>query len=309
MSPTISIGVPVYNGENFLAECLDAALAQDLPITELLISDNASTDATPDIAQEFARRDPRVRFVRQPQNTGAAANHNYVIGHTSGDLYKTATHDDLMAPAFVRRCVEALAAHHSAVVAFPRTTYINAAGEVIGDDDGPIMWTHAATPSGRLHDLFVDHASSYLHHCYPVMGLMRRSALSATRGIQPFQSSDAALLVELALRGDFVEVPEHLYLKRLHEDTSMASNRTPEEFATWFDPANAQRAPLPRSRLLAAYTTAVLQAPLSPGERLRCLGEVGGWLGRDRRWRVIGGELKEWGTNRARRLRATASRA
>ncbi len=133
------------------------------------------------------------------------------------------------------------------------------------------------------------------------MGVVRRQALRQTRGIQPFQSSDAALLMELALLGDFVEVPEPLYLKRLHDDTSMRANKTAEEFAVWFDPTNANRPPLPRAHLLASYTTAVFRAPLTASERAKCLAEVAGWLSRERRPRVIGGELRGWLSWRLRR--------
>jgi glycosyltransferase involved in cell wall biosynthesis len=294
VSKRISIGVPVYNGENFLAECLQGLIDQDYDALDVLISDNASTDATPDICQEFVRRDARFRYVRQHENIGAGPNHNYVIESTTGPLYKTATHDDVTGAGFLHTCVDALEDARQAVVAFPRTRYVNPDRSLIRDYDDPIIWSHATTPSGRLHDLFVDHAHSYLHLCYPVMGVVRREAMNQTRGIQPFQSSDAALLVELALLGDFVEIPEPLYLKRLHDDTSMRANHTAEDFAEWFDPRNAGRPPLPRAHLLQSYVTSVLRAPLTPGERARCLTEVGGWFTRERRPWVIGGELRGW---------------
>ncbi len=55
MSKSISIGVPVYNGENFVAECLQALAEQDYEPLDVLISDNASTDATADICNDFVR--------------------------------------------------------------------------------------------------------------------------------------------------------------------------------------------------------------------------------------------------------------
>jgi glycosyltransferase involved in cell wall biosynthesis len=302
VSKSISVGVPVYNGENFVAECLEALAEQDYEPLDVLISDNASTDATADICMEFVRRDARFRYVRQAENVGAAANHNFVIGHTTGELYKTATHDDVVGSSFLRRCAEALDIAPEAVIAFPHTRYIDADGGVIRDYDQRICWTHSPTPSGRLHDLFADEFATYLHLCYPVMGLMRRDALRTTRGIQPFYAADATLLVELALLGDFVEVPEPLYLKRLHDDTSMRANQTPEDFVAWYDPRNAGKSPLPRSRLFASYVTAVLRAPLSPTEKGACLSEVGGWFMHERRWKVIGGELKGWATTQVRHL-------
>ena len=69
-APLVTIGVPVRNGEDFLAEALDSALAQEYPNLEILISDNASVDATPDICRRYAEADPRVRWWRNAENAG-----------------------------------------------------------------------------------------------------------------------------------------------------------------------------------------------------------------------------------------------
>ena len=68
---TASIGLPVYNGEQFLAQAIESVLAQTLGDFELVISDNASTDATEDICRRYAARDARVRYHRLGENVGA----------------------------------------------------------------------------------------------------------------------------------------------------------------------------------------------------------------------------------------------
>ena len=70
--PRVTIGLPVYNGENYLAELLDALLGQSYEDFELVISDNASTDATAEICRHYEKRDSRIRFFRQPSNVGLA---------------------------------------------------------------------------------------------------------------------------------------------------------------------------------------------------------------------------------------------
>ena len=77
--PRLSIGLPVYNGENYLAESLDALLGQTYEDFELIISDNASTDGTADICRRYGKQDSRIRYVRQPRNLGCAPNHNVVV--------------------------------------------------------------------------------------------------------------------------------------------------------------------------------------------------------------------------------------
>jgi cellulose synthase/poly-beta-1,6-N-acetylglucosamine synthase-like glycosyltransferase len=70
-APRVSIGLPVYNGERFLAGAIASILAQTYTAFELIICDNASTDRTGEICRDFASKDPRVRYHRQPRNFGA----------------------------------------------------------------------------------------------------------------------------------------------------------------------------------------------------------------------------------------------
>ena len=77
--PRLSLGLPVYNGEEYLAESLDALLGQTFEDFELIISDNASTDGTDEICRRYAEKDSRIRYVRQPKNIGATPNHNFVF--------------------------------------------------------------------------------------------------------------------------------------------------------------------------------------------------------------------------------------
>src|SRR5262245_8709621 len=63
-SPRLSIGLPVYNGERYLAEAFDCFLAQSFQDFEIIICDNASTDRTAEICRSYAQRDPRIRYYR-----------------------------------------------------------------------------------------------------------------------------------------------------------------------------------------------------------------------------------------------------
>jgi glycosyltransferase involved in cell wall biosynthesis len=90
----VSIGMPVFNGEQFLAEAISSLLAQTHSDFELLLSDNASTDRTPEICSMFARKDSRIRYVRQQDNIGAAENFKFVLKNTSGPFFMWAAADD-----------------------------------------------------------------------------------------------------------------------------------------------------------------------------------------------------------------------
>ena len=94
-APRLSVGLPVYNGENYLAESIEALLGQTYEDFELIISDNASTDSTADICRRYAKQDSRIRYIRQPRNIGLSPNHNFVLQEARGELFKWAAADDL----------------------------------------------------------------------------------------------------------------------------------------------------------------------------------------------------------------------
>ena len=79
--PRLSIGLPVYNGETFLAESLEALLGQTYEDFELIISDNASTDGTTEICHRYEKQDSRIRYIRQPRNIGL---HSQITTSSSG---------------------------------------------------------------------------------------------------------------------------------------------------------------------------------------------------------------------------------
>src|SRR5215211_4893186 len=99
--PQVSIGLPVYNGERYLALCLDSMLAQSFKEFEIVISDNASTDQTAEICRSYQNKDRRIRYFRNEQNAGAAWNHNRVFELSSAPLLKWAACDDLHEPLFL----------------------------------------------------------------------------------------------------------------------------------------------------------------------------------------------------------------
>src|SRR6185436_20983418 len=110
-APLVSIGIPVYNGENYLESALTRLLEQDFEDFELIVTDNASTDRTEEICRAFEQRDSRVRYFRNPVNIGLAANHNRTIELARGKYFKWAAHDDdfpkEMLTGFVRAIEEA----------------------------------------------------------------------------------------------------------------------------------------------------------------------------------------------------------
>ena len=94
-APTISIGMPVYNGEKYLRLAIESLLSQTFANFELIISDNASTDKTREICAEYARSDQRVKIHSQKVNIGAINNFNYILMQATGRYFMWAAADDM----------------------------------------------------------------------------------------------------------------------------------------------------------------------------------------------------------------------
>lgn len=109
ISPVISIGMPVFNGAAHLAQALESLLAQSFGDFEIILSDNCSTDATPQIVAHYAARDARIHVRRQSENIGGLANFRCVLEAATGEFYMWAAYDDWHDPNY-------LAALHSALV-------------------------------------------------------------------------------------------------------------------------------------------------------------------------------------------------
>ncbi len=105
--PLVSIGIPTYNRAKYLRSALDSVLAQDYPRIELIVSDNASTDATAEICRPLADSNDLV-YVRRETNIGALANFRSVAGRAHGELFMWLGDDDELSENYVSSCVSVL---------------------------------------------------------------------------------------------------------------------------------------------------------------------------------------------------------
>ncbi len=127
---TISIGMPVYNGEKYIREALDTILGQTFTDFELIISDNCSSDSTESICREYAKKDARISYVRQQSNIGAAANFLYVINQAVGNYFMWAACDDRWSADWLERMHEAIK-EPGVGMAFGQVVHIDASGNTM----------------------------------------------------------------------------------------------------------------------------------------------------------------------------------
>ena len=265
-SPRVSIGMPLYNSQRYLSEAFDSLLSQDYKDVEIVVSDNASTDRTWEICQRYARADGRVRLHRNEVNMGAAHNYNRTVTLARGEMFKWAAYDDICAPTLVRRCVEALdEAGPSAVLAYPRTILIDDDGAELG------LYRDGVNLRSRRPYLRVATLAGNLSLCNAVMGVIRTNALRRTGLIRPQISSDVTLLAELATLGEFCEVEEDLFFRRIHTGSSRQGSTTDlGTIALWFDTRKPGRNKRPKAHIVLNATNALLRADVPTRDRLSC---------------------------------------
>lgn len=264
----VSIGLPVFNGEVYLEETMDAILSQTYKQFELIICDNASTDATQEICERYASQDPRIKYFRNATNLGAAANYNRTFELSTGQYFRWSAHDDLIAPTYLELCVGVLDNNPDVILCYPGTVVIDACGNYLRDYRDGYHLPFSA-PHARFREFF-----DIGDLCHPVFGLIRSNILRQTILISNFPSSDRLLLGELAMLGKSVEVPDRLAYRRVHPNNSIGPETTVEELQNWFDPRASMRGLSIRQRLFFEYLRAIRRVKPGGMETLLCYYEL-----------------------------------
>jgi len=275
--PKLSIGMPVYNGENYLCEALDSLLGQTFTDFELIISDNASTDATQSICEELAAKDSRIRYFRAKQNHGASWNHAFVIEKATAPLFKLAAHDDVCLPTQLAVCVDALEKNQNAVLAYTQTLMMHGDQKSMTyyKDEVELDSDNAAIRYGDL-----------MHEAppaFPIFGVVRLDMLRSIPGFDPYKASDRVVLTRLALLAPFIEIKQALFQYRWHDNNASNLMSSPDQFYNWWSPGKGVGRVYPESRLMWEHLRSIFIIKLSFSERGACLREWWHWVKQNRK--------------------------
>lgn len=276
--PRVSIGMPVYNGAQYIRAAIDSVLNQTYGDLELIISDNASTDETQAICEEYAKADPRVRYSRNPRNLGAGPNYDRCFHLARGHYFRWAAHDDAMAPTYLEKAVAALDAAPDAVACQVGIVEIDEQGNetrryvnALTGIDSPSRATRlgaAIHPRHQVEDFF---------------SLYRRDAVAKSGLHDTFLGSDRVFLAEMALIGRWVIVPEPLFLHREHRDRftrAVLMSNDQKAAIAWQDAAATAR---PTKRvpyhlsIYGHFWRLVSKHVTDPGEKFFCRLELIRW--------------------------------
>lgn len=274
--PRISIGMPVYNCERYVAEAIESHLRQTFTDFELVITDNASKDRSGEICRAYAARDARIKYHLNGENLGAGGNFCRSFELSQGEYFRWTPSDDVVGPELLELCLEVLDRDPSVLLAYPRTRLIDGEGRILRDYDENLHTTDDS-PSVRFK-----HVAQNLRLCNVQYGLTRRKILAQTGLMRSYSGGDIPLILELSLYGKFYEVPEHLFYRRMHEGAASAM-KNEKDVMTLYDPKKRDSLFLYNWVHLGAKLKSVSRAPISMSEKLRIYSFLARWVvwGRD----------------------------
>jgi glycosyltransferase involved in cell wall biosynthesis len=294
-SPIVSIGIPVYNGENYLEEAVNSLLVQSFKDFEIIICDNASTDRTEEICNAFQALDDRVKYYRNAKNLGAAGNYKKAFKLAKGKYFKWMAHDDTCSPNYLEECVKNLDAYPDVVMCFPKVVLIGKDGDTL-----PLIKDNTyITPTGRIISTNIqrnfmsskpdERYSEILFkvdECYEFFGLSRRNNIEKTSQHDAFYGSDKVLLCELAVMGKLKETPNAIAYFRIHDQQSQALKDSKER-AAWISPDLNYGALMSRFKCVQGYFRCIFSYSLSLSEKIKCLYILLVWLANGNNWRLL----------------------
>ena len=274
--PLVSIGVPVFNGDKYLAAALEAVRLQTYRNLEVIISDNGSTDRTREICERYVSEDSRFRYFCNEFNIGVAGNFNRVFELSSGKYFKWWAFDDLCAPRYIEQCAEVLEQKASAVVCHTKTSIIDSNGDVLGNYDDCLDF-RSRVPYERFRDYLFRPAGMW----NAIYGVIRVSELKKTSLHGDYLGADQVLLGELILRGELHRVPEFLFFRRNHPQQFWRGKASFSKMQAWFKPSRKRLFGLPIAwRQFYEYLRAIWRVGLNRKEEIWCQYYLMKWFGR-----------------------------
>lgn len=268
--PTITVGMPVYNGEEFLEQAIESVLQQTFEDFEFFISDNASTDRTEEICRDYAATDARISYLRNDENIGAAGNYNRLFEAGSATYFRWMNADDVAEKNLHQCCLNALQENPDAVLAYGQTQIIDQHGVATKfyKDNLDLQQNQ---PSERFIQFFKNVGLTNI-----IYGLMRRDALAQTSlmGDGSLPAVDVRMMAELSLIGKFIEIPELLFYRRMHQNAS-SWDREDDEKQKAFWSAKRKGFWMPNWRLKLSYIRYIYGLSLPASEKWKAMCEVG----------------------------------
>lgn len=208
--PLISIGLPAHNGEQVISDAIESLLRQTYKNFELIISDDASTDATQKICETYVKKDKRIRYVRQKKNLGFVDNFNFVLQKAKGKFFMWAGQDDMWNPKFIESLLNLYTKYPDAVLAMSGYANVYKGKKYPSKQSA---FDNMASPFYSVKHFISSYNLSYFY------GLHKTSNLKTVGGYKKdsrpfFKSSDYVTILRVLMNGKMVFINTILFYKR-----------------------------------------------------------------------------------------------
>jgi glycosyltransferase involved in cell wall biosynthesis len=257
--------MPVYNCEQYVAQAIESILAQSFQDFRLLISDNASTDGTPEICARYAALDSRVTCCRNDTNLGLSANFNLTFTRSDAKYFKWASGDDYCSMDLLQEACQILEADQTIVACYPKVVLVDAKGAELQtyadslqlmDDDPVTRYVNVVSKIKRVHEDY---------------GLIRSDVLRRTSLLAAHTRSDINLVAEISLYGKLYELQNTRMFRRMHPDASSWQPGSDAHQVRRYYGADLAGRSLGCWRYHSLFVTRLLRSPLRVDQKLSIL--------------------------------------
>jgi len=218
--PKVSIGLPVFNGEKFLRERIDSILKQSYSDFEIIISDNASTDSTPEICKEFLEKNKNIQYFRQEKNIGGMNNYSFVLTQAKGEFFVWAAVDDMWHEDFIKKNLMVMINNKDLVGSVSKEKIFSPSKEDLVNLKNysktrkffreklismrPNLYPISGSYLEKIRKVLITRASNMLY------GLMRRKALLKSITNERFLGDEWCVMLNVVKYGNYNEINEQL---------------------------------------------------------------------------------------------------
>lgn len=227
IKPQVSIGLPVYNAELFIRKKIESLLEQTFTDFEIIISDNASTDLTSKICEEYVKKDKRIKYIKQEKNRGAVWNYNLVLKKAKYDYFLWVAADDILSPKFIEKNIDVLETKNNVICSVSRMKMFGKMTDYLEFNPNDSLFTELlkrikrnfahmdSYPASGSYEKKVREFLKKCRHNQAFYGMYRTRQLRQYNAtLESFLGSDTTFVLNLLRYGDLHVIDEvmmHVY--------------------------------------------------------------------------------------------------
>ncbi|MBE8713681.1 glycosyltransferase family 2 protein [Sphingobacterium hungaricum] len=200
--PLVSVIIPNYNNQKFIAASVQSALQQTYSPIEVIVVDDGSTDQSVDVLEGLLQKDTKKFTLLKQENSGVSAARNFGAKHATGNFYVFLDGDDMLSPEFVETCVSAYSKEPDLEIVYPASNYIGAKSG---------LW--------KLPDY--DFSKFLLTNMIPVYGMVKANTFKAVAGFDEsltyYEDWDLWIRIIRDYPTKVKSIPQPLYQYRIHD--------------------------------------------------------------------------------------------